>query len=100
MPLNAQTAKFVVTKKISEHDTIAATTGTAPDQRRVNMPAKAGRMVARQTITVIRQSSPASATLLNNIAASGTITAKPGIRSIRPANSALAANGQTPGACG
>src|SRR4029077_10185633 len=93
-------AKFVVTKKISEHDNIAAITGTAPGQRRINMPANAGRVIAAQTTSVIRQSSPASVTLLSNTAASGTITASPGIRSIRPANSALAANGHTPAACG
>ena len=42
MPLKAQTAKFVATKKISEHDNIAAITGTAPGQRRTSMPANAG----------------------------------------------------------
>src|SRR6185437_10390931 len=75
MPLNAQTAKFVATKKISEHDNVAAITGTAPGQRRISMPANAGRVIAAQTTSVIRQSSPASATLLSNTAASGTTTA-------------------------
>src|SRR5439155_16933788 len=100
MPLKAQTAKFVVTKKIREHDSVATTTGIAPGQRRASMPANAGRVIARQTARVIRQSSPASATLLRSTAASGTTTANAGIRNIRPAKSALAENGQAPGACG
>ena len=100
MPLKAQTAKLVAAKKISEHDTIAAAIGSAPRRLRISMPANTGTVTAAKTTRVTAQSSLASATLLRMTAASGTISASAGRRRVRPANRAVAATGQTPGACG
>src|SRR4029078_13421461 len=48
----------------------------------------------------MRQSWPGNTVLLSVSAASGTVKARAGVRTIRPANSALAANGHRPGTWG
>ena len=79
---------------------MTAAVAAMPGQRRDTMPTRAGSEIATVTMSEMRQSSGPSARALSTMAATGTTGAKAGTRSMRPANSALAAIGRKPGACG
>src|ERR1700716_4009926 len=100
IPLNAQTAKFVVMKNINEDDRTTGTTTIGRRNLRAPIARHGGRAREGGETPMRRQSYEPSTRSLSSIAVTGTANARLLVRNIMPANIALAATGVKFGACG